>query len=70
MLTDDVETERAVGEAIRSSGIPRSELFVTTKLSWNHHACVEKAINDSLEKSGLEYFDLVCCLLSHPVEYV
>ncbi|KZP12320.1 Aldo/keto reductase [Athelia psychrophila] len=52
------QTERAVGEAIRASGIPRSEIFVTTKLAWHHHACVEKAIQDSLTKSGLDYFDL------------
>jgi len=51
-------TEDGVGRAIRESGIPRADIFVTTKLAWHHASCVEASINDSLQKSGLEYFDL------------
>lgn len=52
--------ERAVGRAIKSSGIPRQELFITTKL-WLEDAGEEatpKAFSKSLEKLGLEYLDL------------
>jgi len=52
--------EAAVGRAIAASGIPRAELFVTTKLAtadqgFNgaQHACAA-----SLERLGLEYVDL------------
>lgn len=52
--------ERAVGAAIRESGIMRSEIFVTTKL-WIQDAGYEQtrlAIQDSLDRLGLEYIDL------------
>ncbi len=52
--------EEGVGAAIASSGIPREELFVTTKL-WNdrHHDDEPRAaIGESLEKLGLEQVDL------------
>lgn len=52
--------ERAVGRAIKASGIPREELFITTKL-WLKDAGdgkTEKAINNSLSKLGLDYLDL------------
>jgi glycerol 2-dehydrogenase (NADP+) len=52
-------TERAVGHAIRASGVPRTDIFVTTKLPWHHANCVEESINDSLKNSGLQYFDMV-----------
>lgn len=52
--------EKSVGDAIRLSGIPREEIFVTTKL-WNDKHSYEgakEAINESLEKLGLDYIDL------------
>ncbi|MFE5774425.1 aldo/keto reductase [Brachybacterium sp. NPDC056505] len=52
--------EEGVGAAIAKSGIPRDELFVTTKL-WNDRQAGEEphaAIRESLEKLGLEYVDL------------
>lgn len=53
--------EEAVGAAIAMSGIPRDELFVTTKL-WVQDAPAEantaRALDDSLRKLGLEYVDL------------
>jgi glycerol 2-dehydrogenase (NADP+) len=52
-------TEKAVGHAIRASGIPRTDIFVTTKLPWHHASRVEESINDSLQNAGLQYFDLV-----------
>ena len=52
--------ERAVGNAIKQSGISRDELFITTKL-WIQDADENKAIkayDKSLEKLGLDYVDL------------
>ena len=52
--------EEAVGAAIKKSGIPREELFITTKL-WIQDAGYEnakKAFQASLNKLGLDYLDL------------
>lgn len=52
--------EEAVGAAIKRSGIPREELFITTKL-WIQDAGYEnakKAFQVSLDKLGLDYVDL------------
>ncbi|WP_139926315.1 aldo/keto reductase [Hymenobacter sp. DG01] len=52
--------EEAVGNAIRKSGVPRGELFITTKL-WVQDASYEGAkyaFASSLEKLGLDYLDL------------
>jgi len=62
-------TEKAVGKAIQKSGIPRKELFITTKL-WNtkHHPNdVEEALQQSLADLGLEYVDLF--LMHWPVAW-
>ena len=52
--------EEAVGAAVAKSGIPREELFITTKL-WIQDAGYEsakKAFETSMEKLGLDYLDL------------
>lgn len=52
--------EAAVGEAVRKSGIPREELFITTKL-WIQDAGYEsakRAFYTSMDNLGLEYLDL------------
>ena len=52
--------EEAVGKAIKRSGVPREELFITTKL-WIQDAGYEnakKAFEKSLKKLGLDYLDL------------
>ena len=52
--------EEGVGAAIADSGIPRDELFITTKL-WNDSHGVDaavKAATTSLAKLGLDYVDL------------
>lgn len=52
--------EEAVGRAIGASGIPREELFITTKL-WTQDAGEEKAkrgFETSLKRLGLDYVDL------------
>lgn len=52
--------EEAVGEALKECGVPREELFITTKL-WIQDAGYEnakKAFQTSLDKLGLDYIDL------------
>ncbi|PRX45451.1 diketogulonate reductase-like aldo/keto reductase [Prauserella shujinwangii] len=52
--------EEGVGAAIRDSGIPRDELFVTTKL-WNSDQGYDstlRAFDESMRKLGLDYLDL------------
>ncbi|MFA4841264.1 MAG: aldo/keto reductase [Agrococcus sp.] len=52
--------EEGVGRAIASSGIPRDELFITTKL-WNDRRGADDtraALGESLEKLGLDHVDL------------
>jgi len=52
--------EEAVGRAIRQSGVPRQELFITTKL-WIQDAGYERAkaaFDRSLRKLGLDFLDL------------
>ena len=53
--------EEAVGHAIQKSGVPREELFITTKV-WISNAGYEKAkasIDESLRKLQLDYLDLL-----------
>ncbi|PGH18078.1 hypothetical protein AJ79_00705 [Helicocarpus griseus UAMH5409] len=59
--------EREVGEAIKESGIPRSELFITTKLSqtWHDPADVEEALGHSLSALQVDYVDLYLMHLPH-----
>ena len=62
--------EEAVGAAIAKCGVPREELFITTKL-WVQDASYEgakKAIQTSMDKLGLDYLDLY--LLHQPVLYL
>jgi methylglyoxal/glyoxal reductase len=54
------KNEEDVGNAVRNSGIPRSEIFVTTKL-WNSEQGFDKALrafDNSLKKLKLDYVDL------------
>src|SRR3954463_2944425 len=53
------QNEEAVGQAIAQSGIPREEIFVTTKL-WIHSGeeATKRAFATSLKRLGLDYVDL------------
>lgn len=50
--------EKAVGRAIKDSGIDRSEIFVTTKL-WPSVYSDENAISDTLTRLQLDYVDML-----------
>lgn len=52
--------EEAVGRAVKQSGVPRDDVFITTKL-WVQdasEAAAAKALDVSLQKLGLDYVDL------------
>ena len=58
--------EEEVGNAIKASGIPRDEIFITTKVwleNYGYDKC-RASVLESLEKLGLDYIDLV--LLHQP----
>ncbi|PCH35164.1 Aldo/keto reductase [Wolfiporia cocos MD-104 SS10] len=50
--------EKEVGEGIRRSGVPRSEIFITSKLWCTQHNQVEAALDDTLANLGTDYLDL------------
>lgn len=52
------KNEKAVGRAIAASGVPRDELFITTKLWNSDHEHPRKALKTSLERLGLDKVDL------------
>ena len=53
--------ERGVGEGIRTCGVPREELFVTTKVAAEHkdYQSAMDSIDASLKEMGLDYIDLM-----------
>src|SRR4051812_43193243 len=54
------KNEHEVGEAVRRSGVPREELFVTSKLPGRHHGYDQAVAStrESLDRLGLEFLDL------------
>lgn len=57
--------EKEIGEAIRSSGVPREEIFVITKIYPSEQfQNPEKAIREALNKLDIGYIDMM--LLHHP----
>lgn len=59
--------EEEIGRAIRDSGVPRSEIFVTTKLyPGTQYENAEQAIDEALSRLDIGYIDLL--LLHHPGE--
>ena len=55
------KNEESVGQAIKESGIPREEIFLTTKL-WNDkhdYELAKASIDESLERLGVDYLDLL-----------
>ena len=62
------KNEQGVGKAIRESGIPREDIFLTTKV-WNDDQRAKRtlaAFEESLERLGTEYVDLY--LIHWPVK--
>ena len=55
------QNEVGVGKGIQSSGVPRGDIFVTSKVAAEakSYATAAKSITTSLEKMGLDYIDLM-----------
>lgn len=53
--------ECGVGEGVRTCGVPREEIFVTSKVAAEHktYESVAKSIDESLAKLGIDYMDLM-----------
>lgn len=58
------ENEEEIGRAIKDSGIPRSEIFLITKIYPSQFDAPENAIELAFQKLDLEYIDMM--LLHHP----
>jgi 2,5-diketo-D-gluconate reductase A len=58
---ENYENERGVGRGLRASGVPREELFVTTKFNRRWHSVdgVREAFERSVERLGVDYLDLL-----------
>lgn len=54
--------ENEVGLGIKDSGVPREEIFLTSKL-WNtHHPNVKEGLQKTLDSLGVDYLDLYVSL--------
>lgn len=53
--------ERGVGEGVRTSGVKREDLFVTTKVAAEHkdYKSAAEGIDNSLKEMGLDYIDMM-----------
>ena len=64
--------ERGVGEGIRNCGIPRDEIFVTSKVAAEHKTYDEvmAGIDETIKKIGLDYLDMMIIHIPQPWEKV
>lgn len=51
--------ERGVGQAVKESGVPREEIWVTSKLWPSEYGDADAAIDRMLDRLGLDYIDLL-----------
>lgn len=53
--------ECGIGKGVRTCGIPREELFITSKVAAEHktYDTARKSIDESIEKMGLDYLDMM-----------
>lgn len=56
---ENYRNEAGVGKAVRDSGLPREELFVTSKFNKKWHADGVAGVQTNLQTLGLDYADLV-----------
>ncbi|MDR1130845.1 MAG: aldo/keto reductase [Oscillospiraceae bacterium] len=63
------ENEGMVGEAVKRCGVPRSALFITSKLPGRRHRYEEAicTVEESLYRAGLDYYDLYLIHWPNPV---
>lgn len=55
--------EEAVGRGIRTAGVPREQLFISSKFNKESHSIegVRRAYDESLRKLGVDYLDMFMC---------
>ena len=53
--------EHEVGQGIKDSGVPREEIWITTKLDNPWHKRVEEGITSSLKDLGVDYVETTSC---------
>ena len=63
--------EQAVGKALRLSGIPRNEVFITSKLDNNNHSyeITMSSFAQTLENLGTDYLDLFLIHWPNPLPF-
>ena len=63
--------EEAVGKAVRESGIPREQVFITSKLDNPNHGYdnVMNSFEQTLQKLGTDYLDLFLIHWPNPLQY-
>lgn len=63
--------EESVGIAIRESGIPREEIFVTSKLPNSHHGyeATLQSFEETMKNLGMDYLDLYLIHWPNPIKY-
>lgn len=63
-ITHNSGNEAEVGQGIKDSGVPRKDIFITSKL-WNtHHPNVKEGLQKTLDSLGTDYLDLYVRALS------
>jgi diketogulonate reductase-like aldo/keto reductase len=63
--------EESVGKAVRRSGLPRGEIFITSKLNNPEHGyeSTHRAFQGTMERLGLEYLDLYLIHWPNPMKF-
>lgn len=51
--------EQGVGQAVRQSGLPRQDFFITSKVNSSGYLATKQAIKQALDKMRLDYLDLM-----------
>lgn len=67
---ENYHNERGVGRGLRAAGVPREELFVTTKFNkrWHGVELAAEALERSADRLGLEYVDLLLIHWPNPAQ--
>jgi 2,5-diketo-D-gluconate reductase A len=67
---EDYGNERGVGQGLRASGLPREDVFITTKFNkrWHGADLVEKALVGSCQRLGVDYIDLFLVHWPNPAQ--
>lgn len=66
----EYRNEEAVGRGVRTAGVPREDLFITSKFNKESHSVdgVQRAYDESLRRLGLDYLDMFMCHWPVPAE--